>query len=129
MIPYFRQASISTAVPLIFVSRKTSGFSIDRSTWLSAAKLSVTKLQSVRKFTLKTVRTVGKDYRRLKTVDFLRYVEEKVTNAGWSIDACVGYAIENQLFNKDEMVCTKTLYNYVDTGLLNITNMDLPEKL
>ena len=27
-----------TAVPLIFVSRNTSGFSIERSTWLSAAK-------------------------------------------------------------------------------------------
>lgn len=27
------------------------------------------------------------------------------------------------------MVCTKTLYNYIDSGLLSITNMDLPEKL
>ena len=27
------------------------------------------------------------------------------------------------------MVCTKTLYNYVDLGLLKIKNIDLPEKL
>ena len=27
------------------------------------------------------------------------------------------------------MVCTKTLYNYVDLGLLPIKNIDLPEKL
>lgn len=27
------------------------------------------------------------------------------------------------------MVCTKTLYNYVDLGLLPLTNLDLPEKL
>ena len=33
------QASIKTAVPIILVSRKTPGFSIERSTWLSAAKL------------------------------------------------------------------------------------------
>ncbi|WP_084053119.1 hypothetical protein [Desulfonispora thiosulfatigenes] len=27
------------------------------------------------------------------------------------------------------MVCTKTLYNYVDTGLLKIANIDLPLKV
>ena len=27
------------------------------------------------------------------------------------------------------MVCTKTLYNYVNTGLIGIKNIDLPEKL
>ena len=37
-MPYFLQASISTDVPMIFVSRKMLGFSIERSTWLSAAK-------------------------------------------------------------------------------------------
>ena len=30
---------------------------------------------------------------------------------------------------RDEMVCTKTLYNYVSLGLLPIKNIDLPEKL
>lgn len=70
-----------------------------------------------------------RNYRCLETVDFLRYVEEKVITAGLSIDACVGYAKENHLFDEDEMVCTKTLYNYIDSGLLSITNMDLPEKL
>ena len=70
-----------------------------------------------------------KNYRCLETVDFLRYVEEKVITAGWSIDACVGYAKKNHQFEENEMVCTKTLYNYIDAGLLSITNMDLPEKL
>ncbi len=36
---------------------------------------------------------------------------------------------KNNLFSSDEMVCTKTLYNYVDLGLLTIKNIDLPEKL
>ena len=44
-------------------------------------------------------------------------------------DASVGYAKENNLFSSDKMVCTKTLYNYVDLGLLTIKNIDLPEKL
>ena len=51
------------------------------------------------------------------------------TKKGWSLDASVGYAKENNLFSSDEMVCTKTLYNYVDLGLLPIKNIDLPEKL
>jgi len=33
------------------------------------------------------------------------------------------------LHSSDEMVCTKTLYNYADLGLLPIENIDLPEKL
>ena len=35
----------------------------------------------------------------------------------------------NELFKREEMVCTKTLYNYVSLGLLPIKNIDLPEKL
>lgn len=70
-----------------------------------------------------------KNYCCLETVDFLRYVEEKVINEGWLIDACVGYAKKNRMFDKKEIVCTKTLYNYIDSGLLFISNIDLPEKL
>lgn len=70
-----------------------------------------------------------KNYSCLEVVDFLTYVENQVKNEGWSLDACVGFAKNNNLFDKDEMVCTKTLYNYVDAGLMNITNMDLHKKL
>lgn len=62
-------------------------------------------------------------------VDFLKYVEKKFREEGWSLDACVGYAKANKLYTDKQMVCTKTLYNYVDLGLLNIRNIDLPEKL
>ena len=44
------------------------------------------------------------------------------------MDACVGNAIETGTFSKEDTVCTKTLYNYVDLGLLPIKNIDLPEK-
>lgn len=56
-----------------------------------------------------------RNYRCLECVEFLNYVVEMFTKKGWSLDASVGY--------------TKTLYNYVDLGLLPIKNIDLPEKL
>lgn len=70
-----------------------------------------------------------KNYRCLECVEFFNYVVEMFTKKGWSLDASVGYAKENNLFSSNEMVCTKTLYNYVDLGLLPIKNIDLPEKL
>lgn len=70
-----------------------------------------------------------RNYRALETANFLRYVVKQFQERNWSLDACVGYAREQELFPADEMVCTKTLYNYVDLGLLPIKNMDLPEKL
>ncbi len=47
----------------------------------------------------------------------------------WSLDACCGAALESGSFRREEMVCTTTLYHYVDLGLLPIKNIDLPEKL
>ena len=70
-----------------------------------------------------------RNYRCLECVEFLNYVVEMFIEKGWSLDASVGYAKENNLFSSDKMVCTKTLYNYVDLGLLTIKNIDLPEKL
>ena len=45
------------------------------------------------------------------------------------MDSCVGYALKSGLFKREQIVCTKTLYNYVNLGLLPIKNIDLPEKL
>lgn len=36
---------------------------------------------------------------------------------------------ESGHFTRSEMVCTKTLYNYIDLGLLSVKNADLPQKL
>lgn len=71
-----------------------------------------------------------KPYKRLECRDFIAYVQEQFFGKKqWSLDACVGYAIENNLFPRSEMVCTKTLYNYVDLQLIAIKNIDLPDKL
>ena len=68
--------------------------------------------------------------RILETSDFVRFVIERFRSPeSWSLDACVGFARTNKLFARDQMVCTRTLYHYVDLGLLPIRNIDLPEKL
>ena len=65
-------------------------------------------------------------YRRFETEGFLKYVEKQVAEEKWSLDACVG---NPGPFRKEETVCTRTLYRYVDLGLLSIRNINLPEKL
>ena len=69
-------------------------------------------------------------YHCLKAVRFLRYVVTMFrSTAKWSLDAAFGAALKSGKFRREEMVCTRTLYNYVDLGLLPIKNIDLPEKL
>lgn len=57
---------------------------------------------------------------------FINWVEERVKTDKWSLDTAVGYARYNQLFPKDEMACTKTMYNYLHQGVLSVTALDLP---
>lgn len=73
-------------------------------------------------------RNSRRQYKRLQVSSFIKYVEEKFEK-GWSLDACTGKALETGKFRRDQIVCTKTLYNYVDNGLIGIKNIDLPEKL
>ena len=68
-------------------------------------------------------------YRYLETSAFLQYVNKHFKEDGWSLDVCAGRAIIDGAFQKEETVCTKTLYRYVNLGLLPIKNIDLPEKL
>lgn len=68
-------------------------------------------------------------YEALEKRPFLRYVEKHFREDRWSLDACVGRALEEGSFDRREILCTKTLYHYVDLGLLNIKSIDLPQKL
>lgn len=65
----------------------------------------------------------------MKVRRFIRIVELRFKEDKWSFDACVGYSRQNREFSKQEMVCTKTLYNYADRGILNVKNIDLPQKV
>lgn len=70
-----------------------------------------------------------KTTRLLECLRFIKFVEQHFEENGWSLDACVGYALESGEFSREDIVCTKTLYNYVDAGLMRIKNIDLPEKV
>ena len=59
-------------------------------------------------------------YDLLKKADFISFVEHKFFTEGWSLDACVGRALKERLFTRNQIVCTKTLYGYTALGLLGI---------
>lgn len=68
-------------------------------------------------------------FRRLECNDFINYAVNKMKNHSWSPDVCVGNALAKGKFQRSQIVCTKTLYNYIDLGLLAVINADLPLRL
>lgn len=59
-----------------------------------------------------------------KAIDFIEYAEKQMLENKLSPDVICGYAARNHLFK--EMVCTRTLYNYIDQCILKVRNIDLP---
>ncbi len=72
-------------------------------------------------------------FKLLEVQPFIKYVESHMPkdkpDECWSPDACFGRAMREGKFKREEMVCTKTLYNYIDSGLLSIKNIDLLQKV
>ncbi len=68
-------------------------------------------------------------YEFLAKKDFIDYVEKHFFDDHWSLDACFGRALKDGGFTREQVVNTRTLYSYVDLGLLQIKNHNLPEKL
>lgn len=83
----------------------------------------------VRWFTKKKRLNSCRTMKRLECSPFINHTVEMIQNHSWSPDACFGEALESGRFPRSEMVCTKTLYNYIDLGLLAVKNADLPQKL
>lgn len=71
----------------------------------------------------------GRKSKLLEVEEFLEFAEEKILKDKWSVDAVVGYCREELGFSKDKMVCTKTLYNWIEKGLLKVRNIVLPIKV
>jgi len=92
-------------------------------------KVSRYKAEAGKKKYLENRQNSVPNYHCLEKAEFLEFVVDKVRKNRWSLDACVGYALQSGMFRREEIVCTKTLYNYVDMGFLPIKNIDLPEKL
>lgn len=66
----------------------------------------------------------------LKKQKFIKYAIDRFRNNGWSLDVCAQRAVLLGDFERSETVCTKTLYNYVNIGLIDsIKNIDLPFKV
>lgn len=64
-----------------------------------------------------------------KVESFIQWTVNKVRNDKWSLDACVGYARLNSIFDSDAMVCTKTLYNALASGKLPLSVFEVPRVL
>lgn len=65
-----------------------------------------------------------------KVPKFENWVFKQKQDNHWSFDAAVvGHAKARNLFDESEMVCSKTLYNWLYKGLLPITIFDMPEVL
>lgn len=62
-----------------------------------------------------------------QAIDFLTFAENKILVDKWSPDATYGYAKLHQLF-EGSIVCSKTLYHYIEQSYLNVRNIDLPMK-
>jgi len=61
----------------------------------------------------------------VQCADMVEYVESKILgNEKWSPDAALGYAKANGMFLGQE-VTTKTFYNWIDSGLVKVKNIDL----
>jgi len=71
----------------------------------------------------------GPKFKLLACSKFIAFLEESFYEKTHSIDAICGRAKLHNLFSKDEMLCTKTVYTYIDLGLMNICNIDLPIKV
>ena len=68
-----------------------------------------------------------KQFQVLECEDFVKYIETTMLENSWSVDAAVGRARQSEAFSKT--LCTKTIYNYIDLGLIGIKNFHLPLKL
>lgn len=71
-----------------------------------------------------------KAFKFLKCKPFIDAVISDIKNCAkiWSVDASRGRILSSNKFQRSETVCTKTLYNYIDMGLLPVKNIDLPVK-
>ena len=71
----------------------------------------------------------GKKIKFLQVKEFLDYAEKKILKNKWSPDAVVGHVLRNNKFTRSEIVCTKTLYHYIDSNLLKVRNIHLCDKV
>ena len=67
----------------------------------------------------------GATYKFVSIQPFLAFATACIEDRHWSPDVAVGVAKKNGWFDK-AIICTRTLYRYIDMGLLSVRNIDLP---
>lgn len=60
---------------------------------------------------------------------FIQWMARQVREERWSLDACVGYARQQNLFRPEHIPCTKMLYNMLWAGKLPLSLFDVPHVL
>ncbi|MGL6008842.1 MAG: IS30 family transposase [Culicoidibacterales bacterium] len=70
-----------------------------------------------------------KPYKLFSCYPFIQAVTTAFKVNHHAFDVTCGTAKVHKLYAPAQMVCAKTLYNYVDLGLLTIKNIDLPFKI
>lgn len=71
----------------------------------------------------------GAKCKLVQVEEFIKFAEDKILYEKWSPDAVVGLCKREVKWQNTGIVCTKTLYNYIDQGLLKVKNIDLSLKL
>lgn len=61
--------------------------------------------------------------------EFLAYAKEMILLHHWSPDAVVGFCKNSPEWKNKIILCTKTLYSYIDQQLIPIKNIDLALKV
>ncbi len=69
----------------------------------------------------------GGKYKLFEDMEFIRYIENCILEKKWAPASILGGLKANGHSFKT-MVCFKTVYNYIDRGLLAVRNIDLPLK-
>ena len=68
-----------------------------------------------------------KPFKLSTAAPFLKYLEKEVLQNKFSPDSVCGRAKLQNMF--PVILCTKTIYNYIDLGLISVKNIDLPLRI
>jgi len=71
----------------------------------------------------------GRTYLWVESTDFIDYADDQILRLHQSPDSVVGAAKVSGMFPEKIIPCTKTLYNWIDKGLMETQNIDLVLKV
>lgn len=82
-----------------------------------------------RKIYLENRKNCGRKPKFLTCEKFLNWADKKILEENRSVDVCVGYAKISKLVNDNEIPSAKSMYNWIDKGLMKTKNINLELKL